>query len=89
MSHVPPGASGDPAAAAGELNFDALHWIIDQDGRLPAFAKGLPLTFESGFVYLVVHDHIYPDDLMGVVDTICGLLDRMPGARPRHPAAAV
>jgi hypothetical protein len=79
----------DPAAAARELNFGALHWIIDQDGSLPAYAKGLSLTFESGFVYLVVHDHIYPDDLMDVVDTICGLLDRMPGARPRHPAAAV
>lgn len=79
----------DPAAAARELNFDALHWLIEHEQGLPGWAKRMSLTFEAGFVYLVVHDHIYPDDLMGVVDTICGLLDRMPGVRPRHPAAAV
>lgn len=79
----------DPAAAAGELNFDALHWLIDQEESLPSWARRMSLTFESGFVYLVGHDHIYPDDLMIVVDTICGLLDRMPGVRPRHPAAAL
>lgn len=79
----------DPATAARELNFDALHWLIDQQESLPLWAKRMTLTFESGFVYLIAYDHIYPDDLMGVVDTICGLLDRMPGARPRHPAAAV
>ncbi|MFS8099836.1 hypothetical protein LFM09_22170 [Lentzea alba] len=79
----------DPAAAARELNFDALHWLIEQEESLPIWAKRMSLTFESGFVYLVVHDHIYPDDLMVVVDMIVGLLDRMPGARPRHPAAAL
>lgn len=79
----------DPAAAARELNFDALHWLIDREEGLPRWAKRMTLTFESGFVYLIAYDHIYPDDLMGVVDTICGLLDRMPGARPRHPAATV
>ncbi|MGW6449986.1 hypothetical protein [Lentzea sp. NPDC055074] len=77
----------DPAAAARELNFDALHWLIDQAERLPRWARDMRLTFESGYVYLVVHDHIHPDDLMVVVDAICGLLDRMPGVRPRHPAA--
>ncbi|WP_394614288.1 hypothetical protein JNUCC0626_31070 [Lentzea sp. JNUCC 0626] len=79
----------DPVAAGRELNFDALHWLIDQEESLPAWAKEMTLTFEAGFVYLVGYDHIYPDDLMVVVDTICGLLDRMPGARPRHPAAAL
>ncbi|GLY55272.1 hypothetical protein [Lentzea sp. NBRC 102530] len=79
----------DPAAAARELNFDALHWLIDQAESLPTWARQMTLTFESGFIYLVVHDHVYPDDLMTVVDTICGLLDRMPGARPRHPAATL
>ncbi|SDG96929.1 hypothetical protein SAMN05216553_1145 [Lentzea fradiae] len=81
--------SSDPAAAARELNFDALHWLMEREGDLPLWAKRLRLTFESGFVYLVVHDHIQPGELMGVVDTICGLLDRMPGVRPRHPAAAL
>lgn len=79
----------DPAAAARELGFDALHWLIDREQGLPGWARRMSLTFEAGVVYLVVHDHIYPDDLMGVVDTICGLLDRMPGVRPRHPAATV
>ncbi|WP_086662498.1 hypothetical protein [Lentzea kentuckyensis] len=79
----------DPAAAARELGFDALHWLIDREQGLPGWAGGMSLTFEAGFVYLVVHDQVRPDDLMGVVDTICGLLDRMPGVRPRHPAATV
>ncbi|MEU3651098.1 hypothetical protein AB0E59_47615 [Lentzea sp. NPDC034063] len=79
----------DPAAAARELNFDALHWLIDQAENLPNWARRMSLTFESGFVYLVAPDHVRPDDLMVVVDTICGLLDRMPGARPRHPAATL
>ncbi len=79
----------DPAAAARELNFDALHWLIEREEGLPSWAKRMELTFESGYAYLVAYDHIYPDELMGVVDTICGLLDRMPGVRPRHPAAAV
>ena len=79
----------DPAAASRELNFDALHWLIDRGDELPIGADRLRLTFESGFAYIVLSDHIEPDVLMGVVDTICGLLDRMPGVRPRHPAAAV
>ncbi|KJK42445.1 hypothetical protein UK23_37210 [Lentzea aerocolonigenes] len=81
--------STDPAAASRELNFDALHWLIDREGDLPVFASKMRLTFEAGFVYLVMIDHIEPDQVMVVVDTICGLLDRMPGARPRHPAAAL
>ncbi|MDX8036882.1 hypothetical protein SK803_42370 [Lentzea sp. BCCO 10_0856] len=79
----------DPVAARCELNFDALHWLLDRESDLPVFARSMRLTFESGFAYIVMLDHIEPDQLMVVVDTICGLLDRMPGARPRHPAAAV
>ncbi|SFR15352.1 hypothetical protein SAMN04488564_104133 [Lentzea waywayandensis] len=79
----------DPAAAARELNFDALHWLLDHEESLPLWAKGMSLTFESGFVYLLVFRPVQPDELMGVVDVIVGLLDRMPGARPRHPAATV
>ncbi|WP_143086888.1 hypothetical protein [Lentzea flaviverrucosa] len=89
MDHEFSAYSSDPAAAARELNFDALHWLLDHEESLPAWAKGMSLTFESGFVYLAAYDHIYPDDLLAVVDTICGLLDRMTGARPRHPAATV
>jgi hypothetical protein len=43
----------------------------------------------SELVLSPAFDHIEPDQLMVVADTIVGLLDRMPGARPRHPAAAV
>lgn len=81
--------ASDPAAASRELNFDALHWLLDRGPELPVLAQRMRLTFESGFAYLVMIDHIEADTLMVVVDTICGLLDRMPGARPRHPAAAV
>jgi len=79
----------DHAAAVRELSFDALHWLLDHEESLPLWAKGMSLTFESGFVYLKVFRPIHPGELMGVVDIIVGLLDRMPGARPRHPAAAV
>ena len=72
-----------------DLNFDALHWLIDCEKNLPLQAKSMRLTFEAGLVYLVMDHHIDRDSLMVVVDTICGLLDRMPGARPRHPATAV
>lgn len=79
----------DPAAVARNLNFDAMHWLIDQENDLPLQAQSMRLTFELGVVYIVMDHHIDQDSLMVVVDTICGLLDRMPGARPRHPAAAV
>ncbi|ANZ36754.1 hypothetical protein BBK82_12430 [Lentzea guizhouensis] len=79
----------DPASACRELNFDALHWLIDRENELPVFAQQMRLTFEAGFVYIVMLEHIEPDQLLVVIDTIVGLLDRMPGARPRHPAAAV
>lgn len=79
----------DPAAVYGDLNFDALHWLIDQEKGLPIQAQSMRLTFEAGIVYIVMDHHIDQDTLMTVVDLIVGLLDRMPGARPRHPAAAL
>lgn len=79
----------DPAAVHRDLNFDALHWLIDQEENLPVHARSMRLTFEAGFVYFVTDNHIDQATLMTVVDLIVGLLDRMPGARPRHPAAAV
>lgn len=79
----------DPAAVNRDLNFDALHWLINYEKNLPLHANSMRLTFEAGVVYLVMDNHIDQDSLMVVVDMIVGLLDRMPGARPRHPAAAV
>lgn len=81
--------STDPGAAARELNFDALHWLIDREEDLPGWTGRMTLTFESGVAYLVGYQPVQPEELVVVVDTICGLLDRMPGVRPRHPAAAV
>ncbi|SDO89764.1 hypothetical protein [Lentzea jiangxiensis] len=79
----------DPSAVVRDLNFTALHWLIDHEEHLPPQAHSMRLTFEAGVVYIVMDHHIDQAGLMAVVDMICGLLDRMPGARPRHPAAAV
>lgn len=79
----------DPAAVHRELNFDAVSWLLDREEGLPLGSRWMQLTFESGLVYMVLDHHIDKDELLNVVDTICGLLDRMPGARPRHPAAVV
>ena len=82
--------SSDPVAAVRELNLDALFWFLDREQNLPTWAKRMTLTFESGVVYLIGYDEIIDaENLMVVVDTMCGLLDRMPGVQPRHPAAAV
>ncbi|ANZ36752.1 hypothetical protein BBK82_12420 [Lentzea guizhouensis] len=82
--------SSDPVAAVRELNLDALFWLLDQEQSLPSWAQRMILTFESGVVYLNGYGELIDaEHLMVVVDTMCGLLDRMPGVRPRHPAAAV
>ncbi|MFI6101979.1 hypothetical protein ACIA8G_41055 [Lentzea sp. NPDC051213] len=79
----------DPAAVIRDLNFDALLWLIDHEKHLPLQAHSMRLTFEAGVVYIVMDHHIDQSSLMAVVDMMVGLLDRMPGARPRHPAAAL
>ncbi len=81
--------ASDPAAAVRELNLDALFWLLDQEQSLPSWAQRMTMTFESGVVYLNRYDLLDVDEMMVVVDTMCGFLDRMPGVRPRHPAAAV
>jgi hypothetical protein len=75
----------DPAAAQRALNPEALKWLLSRQDELPLPAQHMRLTFESGLAYAVFFDHVHPENLVTVVDTILGLLDRMPDARPRHP----
>ncbi|MEU7530381.1 hypothetical protein AB0A74_31955 [Saccharothrix sp. NPDC042600] len=71
----------DPAAAP--FTFDGLWWILERENALPVWAREVRLTFEGGLVYAIFPHPVYPDDLLAVVDTIVGLLDRTPGVRPR------
>ena len=79
----------DVVAVQRNLDDEALKWLLSRQEGLPLMAQHMRLTVEGGLVYAVIADHIYPENLMYVVDTIVGLLDRMPDAKPRHPAAAV
>lgn len=79
----------DVAAVQRNLDDEALKWLLSRQEGLPLMAQHMRLTVEAGIVYVVIAEHIYPENLMFVVDTIVGLLDRMPDAKPRHPAAAV
>jgi hypothetical protein len=79
----------DVVAVQRNLDDEALKWLLSRQEGLPLMAKHMRLTVEAGLVCVVIADHIYPENLMFVVDTVVGLLDRMPGAKPRHPAAAV
>ncbi|USX49718.1 hypothetical protein [Lentzea sp. HUAS12] len=78
----------DIAAAQRNLDADALKWLLSRQQGLPMMAQHMRLTIEAGIVYTTIADHIYPENILFVVDTIVGLLDRMPDMRPRHPAAA-
>jgi hypothetical protein len=79
----------DVTAVQRNLGDEALKWLLSRQEGLPLMAQHLRLTFEGGLVHAVIADHIHPENIVFVVDTIVGLLDRMPDARPRHPAAAV
>lgn len=78
----------DVAAVQRNLDADALRWLLGRQEGLPLMAQHMRLTMEAGLVYVTIPEHIHPENIMFVVDTIVGLLDRMPDVRPRHPAAA-
>ncbi|WP_434448001.1 hypothetical protein [Lentzea sp. E54] len=95
---LPPSADDEFAVAASDLSIAArsftlenLEWFLAQLDELPLLTNGrfMFLTFESGLVYATFRNSIDPETLVSHVDTIVGLLDRMPDARPRHPAVAV
>ncbi|ANZ36753.1 hypothetical protein BBK82_12425 [Lentzea guizhouensis] len=63
---------------------------VTQRLRAEAAAKDLhSLTLEAGIAYAVLPGQIDPQRLLQEVDAVTGLLERIPGSRPRNPAAAV
>jgi hypothetical protein len=84
-------SASDLATAARSFTQETLEWFLTRLDELPVLTTGrfLSLTFESGLVYATFPDRIDPATLLTHVDTIVGLLDRMPDARPRHPAVTV
>ena len=79
--------ANDLSSAARAFNSDAVDWLLVQVDALPSLiGRFLSLTFEDGDVHTTVHGSVDEGTVLPVVDTICGLLDRMPGVRPRHPA---
>jgi hypothetical protein len=81
--------ASDLSAAARSFTVETLEWFLSQLDELPVLTNGrfMFLTFESGLVYATFRDRIDPASLVSHVDTIVGLLERMPDPRPRHPAA--
>ncbi|WP_439662797.1 hypothetical protein ACSHWB_15920 [Lentzea sp. HUAS TT2] len=79
--------STDPVAAERLLDPEALKWLSNQQPKLPLAGQHMRLTFEAGFVYAVFSGPVDLGHVVNLTDTIVGLLERMPGARPRHPAA--
>jgi hypothetical protein len=92
---LPPGAdqefvvfASDLAGAERAFNPQALEWLGTRlDVLPPLVGRFLSLTFEGGVVYTTLRGHIDQETVLPIVDTIVGLLDRMPDARPRHPAS--
>ncbi|NKE60417.1 hypothetical protein FXN61_27950 [Lentzea sp. PSKA42] len=77
--------TNDLVEADGVLNAQVVAWLqAHADGEL--FQH---LTFEGGVVYTSAHGQIDGESVLRRVDALVDLLDRMPGARPRHPAATV
>lgn len=83
-------AANDLATAARSFTPETLEWFLARLEELPVLTHGrfMFLTFECGLVYATFRDAIDPATLLSHVDTIVGLLDRMPDVRPRHPAVA-
>lgn len=82
--------ANDLSSAARAFDHQTMEWLLVQADALPPLVgRFLSLTFENGVVYTTMHGPIDEGTVLPVVDTIVGALDRMPGVRPRHPAAAV
>ncbi|ACU38988.1 hypothetical protein KCV87_29620 [Actinosynnema pretiosum subsp. pretiosum] len=78
----------DLASARSAFNQEALRWFAARTDALPGPARNVTWRFESGFLYAVFEGPVNPATVLPVVDSVLGLLDRVPHARPRHPAAA-
>ncbi|MEU7481300.1 hypothetical protein AB0A63_35360 [Lentzea sp. NPDC042327] len=84
-------AASDLSSAARSFTLETLEWLLVRLNELPVLTHGrfMSLTFESGLVHATFPECIDPAVLISHVETIIGLLDRMPDVRPRHPAVAV
>ncbi|USX49719.1 hypothetical protein [Lentzea sp. HUAS12] len=81
--------ANDLTNAAMAFTPESLRWLLAQADALPPLVgRFLSLTFENGIVFTTVRGPVDEATLLPVVDTIAGLLDRMPDMRPRHPAEA-
>lgn len=79
--------TSDLSSAPRVLNPQSIEWLRGQTGSVSmAVRMFMALTFESGFVYMTTPSRIEPENVVPAVDAIVGLLDRIPGAMPRHPA---
>jgi hypothetical protein len=75
--------TSDLPAAAEMLNEQVVAWMrAHADGKLLQH-----LTFEAGIVHTSASGRIEEQSVLDKVDALLDLLDRMPGARPAHPAA--
>ncbi|GAA2691799.1 MULTISPECIES: hypothetical protein [Actinosynnema] len=78
----------DLASARSAFTAEALSWFAARTDALPGPQQDVKWQFDSGFLYAVFEGPIDPATVLPVVDSALGLLDRVPHARPRHPAAA-
>jgi hypothetical protein len=77
--------TSDLVEAAAVVNHQVAAWLQGQaDGTL--FRQ---LGFEAGIVYTTADGQIDEESVLRRVDALLDLLDRIPGARPMHPAATV
>ncbi|MGW6936319.1 hypothetical protein ACWGE0_40100 [Lentzea sp. NPDC054927] len=75
--------TSDLPEAGAVVNDHVAEWLRTQaDEQLFWF-----IGWEGGIVHTTVHGQIEEESVLRRVDALIGLLDRMPGARPRHPAA--
>jgi len=80
--------ASDLSSAARAFNPQALEWLLARlDALPPLVGRFWSLTFENGIVYTTMRGPIDEETLLPIVDTITGVLDHMPNAKSRHPAA--
>ncbi|MEV6244225.1 hypothetical protein [Lentzea sp. NPDC051838] len=77
--------TSDLPAAGAVVNGQVVAWLQDHARRELIRQLG----FEAGIVYTTAHGQIDVETMLHRVDELLDLLGRMPGVRPRHPAAAV
>lgn len=75
-------SAADPHRATALVTPAVAQWLQGQSGT----DNLRTLTVEAGIAYSVRVGEIDPKAVLGAVDAICGLLERIPGAQPRSSA---